>query len=85
MKESKAVEKVTKKMKVKMQFNGNEGYGPDQVEGTTLAELLEQVENAISEWGGETEVVLFQMNNRYGANYGTLAATWDGTLFDEED
>ncbi len=64
------------KVKVLLKHEGNLGYSPDQVNGITLADLLELVEEAVEEWGGDTEVVLYQTNNRYGANYGTLYR-WD--------
>ena len=69
-----------------MNFNGNQGYAPDQINSkVTLADLLEQVQEAIHEWGEDAEVVLHQMNNGHGANYGSLAGGYD--LFDgtEED
>ena len=64
-------------MRIKMNVNGNQGYAPDQIESPIkLSELLEQVEQAIEEWGEDAEVVLHQQNNRYGANYGKLSK-WD--------
>lgn len=45
----------------------NLGYGADQVDGMKLCCLLEAVQTAIAEWGADTEVVLHQTNNRYGA------------------
>lgn len=59
--------------KISLNVEGNLGYGPDQINTkVTLADLLEQVEEAITEWGEETEVVLYQTNNSYGANYGRI-------------
>lgn len=69
--------------KVLLNCEGNLGYGPDQIHsGTTLACLLEAVEEAIAEWGEDAEVVLHQTNNGRGANFGKLAK-W--TLFDAAD
>lgn len=73
---------------VKMNVEGNLGYAADQVESrVTLADLLEQVQDAIEEWGEDATVVLHQVNNRYGANYGKLNR-WDlfeGIESDEDD
>lgn len=60
--------------KVTLNIESNLGYGPDQVTGITLADLREMVEEAVTEWGGDTEVVICQINNPYGANYGQFAA-----------
>lgn len=71
-------------MRIKMNVEGNLGYGPDQIESSiSLGNLLEQVEQAIEEWGEDAEVVLHQQNNRYGANYGSLAEGFD--LFQSAD
>ena len=71
-------------MRIKMNVNGNQGYAPDQIESPIkLSELLEQVEQAIMEWGEDAEVVLHQVNNRYGANYGNLVDGFD--LFESAD
>ena len=60
-------------MKVLMNYSGNRGYSADQIENpTTLSELLAQVQDAITEWGEDAEVVLFQTNNGHGANFGQL-------------
>lgn len=59
--------------KLLMHFSGNLGYGPDQVTGTTLGELLEAIQDAVDEYGEDAEVVLCQGNNGRGANYGRLA------------
>ena len=71
-------------MRIKMNVNGNQGYGPDQIESPiSLGDLLEQVQEAIMEWGEDAEVVLHQVNNRYGANYGNLVEGFD--LFESAD
>ena len=59
--------------RISLNVEGNLGYGPDQIErAITLADLLEQVQEAIVEWGEDAEVVLYQTNNGYGASYGRL-------------
>lgn len=60
-------------MKVTLNVEGNLGYGTDQVQGMTLGCLLEAVQEAVAEWGEDTEVVLHQTNNQYGANFGRIA------------
>lgn len=68
---------------VRMHHEGNLGYAADQVDTSmTLAELLEAVQEAITEWGPEATVVAYQRNNHYGANYGTLSQYG---LFDQVD
>lgn len=69
--------------RISLNVEGNLGYGPDQIQtSVTLADLLEQVQEAINEWGEDAEVVLYQSNNRYGANYGRLSRY---ELFDTPD
>lgn len=72
---------------IKMNFKGNVGYGPNQVDTKiSLAHLLEQVQDAIEQWGEDTTVVLYQTNNGRGANYGSLSGGWElFEGFDEED
>lgn len=75
-------------IRVQMNVESNLGYAPDQIDRTiTLADLLEQVQSAINEWGEDAEVVLHQTNNGYGANYGSLAGGYDlfDGLEDDED
>ena len=44
---------------VLMAHQGNLGYGAEQVQtGVTLADLLEQVQDAITEWGDDALVVM---------------------------
>lgn len=71
-------------MKALLNVESNLGYGADQVRGMTLGELLEAVQTAVDEWGEDTEVVLHQTNNRYGANYGTISQ-WDTFTAPEPD
>lgn len=62
-------------IRVQMNVESNLGYAAGQIDRTiTLANLLEQVQDAIELWGEDAEVILHQTNNRYGANYGKLAA-----------
>lgn len=64
--------------RIQMNIEGNLGYAPDQIDRTiTLADLLAQVQEAIEEWGEDTEVVLHQSNNGSGANYGSLSQYMD--------
>lgn len=59
--------------RISLNVESNLGYGPDQIQtSVSLADLLEQVQEAIVEWGEDAEVVLYQTNNGYGANYGRL-------------
>lgn len=67
--------------RIQMNVESNLGYAPDQIDRpVTLADILEQVQDAIAEWGEDAEVVLHQTNNGYGANYGRLHGGYD--LFD---
>lgn len=49
------------------------GYAPDQVAGTTLAELRDLIEQAIDEYGEDAEVITYDGSQRYGAKYGRLS------------
>lgn len=63
--------------RIQMNVESNLGYGPDQIERPmSLGDLLEAVQSAVEEWGEDAEVVLHQINNGYGANYGKLNM-WD--------
>lgn len=75
---------MTGTRKITLNFEGNLGYGTDQVEGMTLADLKYAVEEAITEWGSDAEVVMFQTNNQYGAKYGRLSP-WETFASNEED
>ena len=71
-------------MKVKLNHQGNLGYSADQIESRlTLAELLEQVQDAILEWGEDAEVVTLQTNNGRGANFGRLNGGYG--MFEADD
>jgi hypothetical protein len=67
-----------------LNINDNQGYSPEQVVGSTitLQDLLEAVEQAIADKGGDTKVVLSN-GQRYGAQYGTISQ-WDN-IFAEQD
>ena len=70
--------------RISLNVESNLGYGPDQIQtSVSLADLLEQVQEAIVEWGEDAEVVVYQINNRYGASYGQLARGYE--LFDASD
>lgn len=60
--------------KILMMINPNGGYAADQVEEMTLADLLQAVEDAISEFGEEATFATYDAGNRYGAKYGSLEA-----------
>ncbi len=73
---------------VRMNFEGNLGYTPDQIDQkVTLADILAQVQDAIVEWGEDTEVVLYQTNNGRGANYGNVSEyqMFDTAKSDDDD
>lgn len=60
----------------------NNGYGPDQVEQKlTLAQLLEAVENAISEYGEDAEIITHDVTNSRGAKYGYICQHWGEVEF----
>lgn len=71
-------------MKVLLRHQGNLGYGCDQVQGMTLGELLEAVQDAVDEFGEDTEVVTFQTNNGRGANFGSIDSNMTFGLDEEE-
>lgn len=64
-------------MKLALSHNANQGYGPDQVKGMTLRDLLTAVQEAIDEHGEDAEIVTKDNGNRYGANWGTLDSYGD--------
>lgn len=71
---------------VRMHYEGNLGYAADQMDTLmTLAELLEAVQGAITDWGPDATVVAYQRNNGYGANYGTLSQYGTFDKVDGED
>lgn len=63
---------------VHLKFEGNLGYSADQVDrgerGLTIGDLISALEEAAEEFGEDTPVVLYQVNNPYGANFGRLYA-----------
>lgn len=75
-----------------LRISSHEGYAPSQIETrVTLSQLLEEVEIAIEEYGGEATIVL-DNGQRYGASYGRITDTGYGNFFtdantdeDEED
>lgn len=66
---------------VLLSLSNNAGYSPEQV-GTavTLSDLLEAVQQAITEFGADATIVTFDGGNRYGANFGALATEGMGDL-----
>ena len=75
-------------MRISMNIESNLGYSADQIESPmNLGDLLEAVEMAIEEWGEDAVVVIHQMNNRYGANFGQIAShdVFDASDDDEDD
>lgn len=72
-------------MRVQMNVEPHVGYSADQIEtGTTLQELLEHVQEAITEWGADAVVVLNDPTNRYGAAYGRITCQY-GMTFEPAD
>ena len=68
---------------IRMNIESNLGYSADQIGSPmSLSDLLAAVEDAIENYGEDAQVVLHQVNNRYGANFGELYA---GQLFDSDD
>lgn len=62
-------------MRINLNIESNLGYSADQINrAMSLGDLLEAVEMAIEEWGEDAEVVIHQMNNRYGANFGRIVS-----------
>ncbi|QFG04724.1 hypothetical protein SEA_CHICKENKING_55 [Microbacterium phage ChickenKing] len=59
---------------VTLNASSNAGYSADQVLDRTISlnDLLEQVQQAIEDHGGDTMIVLND-GQRYGANYGYLS------------
>jgi hypothetical protein len=72
---------------VLLAVSNNQGYGPDQVEGSmTLGALRDALEEAINTYGEDAMIVTKESGNRYGARYGAVdiyADTFTGV--DEED
>lgn len=71
--------------RVNLSIESNLGYSADQIERPmNLGDLLEAVQDAIDEWGEDAEVVIHQINNRYGANFGRIVS-YDVFGSDDED
>lgn len=65
-------------------ISDNQGYAPDQIETqVTLASLLEDIQQAIEEYGADAKVVLSN-GQRYGAGYGRFIDTQDGVYISDE-
>lgn len=62
----------------------NAGYAADQVEGMTLADLRDLIDQAIADHGEDAEVVTYDAGSwLYGAKYGRIA-TDDAIQLDED-
>ena len=60
-------------MKVKMNIGPHEGHSADQItDGMTLADLRDQLNDAIDEYGEDAEVVTYDGSQRYGAKFGRI-------------
>ena len=58
---------------VRMNAQSNLGYAADQIDRPmSLGDLLAAVEDAVAEYGEDAQVVMHQVNNGYGANFGQL-------------
>ena len=70
-------------MKYAFYIRGNQGYGYDQVNGMTVGELIERLQ----ELDPDDELFLKDTGNRYGANWHSFVASWDmfEEIEDEED
>lgn len=70
-------------MKYAFYIRGNQGYGYDQVEGITVGELIERLQ----ELDPDDELFLKDTGNRYGANWHSFLTSWDmfEEIEDEED
>lgn len=55
-------------MKLVLNVRGNQGYGPDQVRGMNVRELIEMLEG----YEPDTEIVLNDVGNTYGAAWGNI-------------
>lgn len=56
-------------MKYQMAIQSNEGYGADQVKGIKAWELKEMIEHL----DDDDEIVLYDLNNGYGAQFGKIS------------
>lgn len=72
---------MTESPTVALQIEANLGYSADQIDThMTIAELIERLEDAQEEYGGEAVLVIHQTNNRYGASFGRIEAFADTLL-----
>lgn len=68
-------------MKLIIGIKSNEGYSANQVNGIKVKLLKEMLED----FDDEDEVITYDFNNKYGANYGKLTANIIDEDNDEED
>lgn len=64
-------------MKYAFYVRGNQGYGYDQVNGITVGELIERLQ----ELDPDDELFLKDTGNRYGAKWHSFVSAWD--MFEE--
>ena len=69
--------------KIGIRILANAGYSANQVNGVTLGELRDFIDEMIEYYDEDTEVVTVDDGNRYGANYGRLYL--QDVLEDEEE
>lgn len=64
-------------MKYAFYITGNQGYGYDQVDGITVGELIERLQ----ELDPDDELFLKDTGNHYGANWHSFVDAWN--IFEE--
>lgn len=68
-----------------LKVNTNQGYGVDQINTqVTLGDLLASIEDAISQYGEDTKVVL-DAGQQYGASFGSIRDDGSGQLFTDPE
>lgn len=68
-------------MKIVIGIKSNEGYSASQVNGIKVKLLKEMLED----FDDDDEIITYDFNNKYGANYGKLTANIIDEDDDEED
>jgi len=72
--------------KVGIGILANAGYGKDQVQGVTIRELKEFIDEMIEYYGEDTEIITVDRGNKHGAKYGKLYLTDElENDYDEEE
>ena len=67
--------------KIGIKIVANAGYGLDQVEGITIGELKNLVDELFEQYDEDTEIITIDSGNRYGAKYGKIYPR----IIDDED